>query len=58
MIYKIEDEMLLKQSLLRYQENMLDNLPSEESLNEITFSEKFEKQMNSIDEFKVQINRK
>lgn len=48
MIYKIEDEMLLKQSLLRYQENMLDNLPSEESLNEITFSEKFEKQMQKL----------
>ncbi len=48
MIYKEEDEILLKNALLMYQDKALSNLHPKEYSEKITFSEKFENKMQKL----------
>lgn len=51
MIYRTEDELLLKKALLMYQEKALASLPKADELEEITFTEVFENKMNKLINF-------
>ena len=46
--YSNEDDLLLKQALNTYQEKTLIDLPNNEELEKITFTEKFEKKMQML----------
>lgn len=46
--YSNEDDLLLKQALKTYQEKTLIDLPNNEELEKITFTEKFEKKMQKL----------
>lgn len=48
MIYTTEDNLLLKEALHIYQEKALEDLPNDEEFKKITFTEKFESQMQKL----------
>lgn len=47
-IYRAEDEALLKEALLIYQEKALDSLPKDKTLEKINFTDKFENKMQKL----------